>query len=96
LTQLNLEANAKISPGLQKDIDFVLASRQVLKSFCRYLCKPLEKKLIPLAIRGLLLNSSCDRNPDLVHYQESKAGPILLLVRAAVLNEAKVVKVAAL
>jgi hypothetical protein len=71
-------------------------SRQLLKSFCKFLCKPLEKKLVPLVIRGLLLNSICEQVPELVQSQEARTGPILLLVRAAALNDSKVVNVAAL
>jgi hypothetical protein len=34
-------------------------------------------------------------NPELVHCQETTAGPIFLLVRAAALHDSKVIKVAA-
>jgi Leucine Rich repeat len=79
LTWLNLEGNAEISPGLQYSIDFVLASRRVLKSFCNCLCKPLDKQLMPLVILGL-------------QSQDTTAGPIFLLVRAAALRDPKIIK----
>jgi hypothetical protein len=56
LVWLNLEDNTDISPGFQNNIGFVLASQRVLKSFCKRLCKPLDKKLIPLVIRSLQLS----------------------------------------
>jgi Ran GTPase-activating protein (RanGAP) involved in mRNA processing and transport len=51
LAWLDLEHNAVVSRGLRKDIDFMLASRRVLKTFCHCLYKPLDKKLMPMAIR---------------------------------------------
>jgi hypothetical protein len=92
LMWLNLEGNAAISPVLEEAIDFVLASRRVLKSFCKRLRKPLDKKLIPLAIHGARLSSICHKNPELVQPRESMPGPMFLLVRAAALNDSKVVK----
>jgi hypothetical protein len=90
-----LEANEEISPVLQKGIDFVLASRWTLKSFCNCLCKPLNKKLTSLVIHGVQLNPGCYKNPGLVRTHETTAGPIFLLVRAMALNDSKVIKVEA-
>jgi NLR family CARD domain-containing protein 3 len=95
LMWLNLEDNADSSPGLKKDIDFVLKSRQVLKAFCKCLRKPLEKGLVPLVIRGVQVNSICHENPELVHSQETMAGPVFLLVREAALVDSKVTKATA-
>jgi NLR family CARD domain-containing protein 3 len=92
LMWLNLEGNAEISSSLQKDIGFVLASRITLKSFCKFLGKPLDQKLMSMAIQGLQLNSI--KNPEVAHVQEATAGPIFLLVRAAALGDSKVVKAA--
>jgi Leucine Rich repeat len=94
LTWLNLEENAAFSPGLQSHIEFVLASRRVLKSFRECLCKPMDKKVLPLVIQCVKLKPICHENPELVHSQETAAGPILLLVRAAALNDSRVIKAA--
>jgi Leucine Rich repeat len=94
LTWLNLKRNAEISQRLQNDIDFMLVSCRVLKSFCKHLCKPVDKKLIPLVINGLQLTSVCHENPELVHSQETTTGPIFLLVRAMALHDSKVVTAA--
>jgi Leucine Rich repeat len=79
LTSLNLEDNDDMSPVLQYHFDFALTSRRVLKSFRICLCKPLDKKLMPLVIHGL-------------QSQDTTAGPIFLLVRAAALLDSKVIK----
>jgi Leucine Rich repeat len=79
LTWLNLEDNAEVSPIIQYSINFVFSSRRVLKSFHNCLCKPLDKKLMPLVICGL-------------QSQNTTAGPIFLLVRAAALYDSKVIK----
>jgi hypothetical protein len=83
LTRLNLEDNAKISPGLQNDIGFVLASRRALKCFCKRLCKPLDKKYMSFVIHGVQMSSICQENRELGQSQETTAGPIFLLVRAS-------------
>jgi Leucine Rich repeat len=88
LTWLDLEENAEISPSLQNQIEFVLTSRRVLKLFCKCLCKPLDKKMTPMAIQAVQQNSFCRANPEVVRSQETTAGPIFLLVRAA-LNDSK-------
>jgi Leucine Rich repeat len=93
LRWLNLKANAEISPGSHKDIDFVLASRRILKAFCKCLCKPLDKKLIPSVIHGVQLTSTHE-SAELVHSQETTAGPVFLLVRATALHDSKVIKAA--
>jgi predicted RNA binding protein with dsRBD fold (UPF0201 family) len=90
LKRLNLEDNAAILPALQERIGFVLASRRVLDSFRNCLCKPLEKGLMLLAIHGLQLALCCRPN----HLRETAAGPIFLLVRAAALQDSKVINVA--
>jgi Leucine Rich repeat len=94
LAWLNLRGNAKISSGLQKDIGFVVRSRQVLKSFCKCLCKPLDEKLMPLVIHRVQLTSIFHVNLELMHCQERTAGPIFLLVRATALQDSKFIKVA--
>jgi NLR family CARD domain-containing protein 3 len=92
MTWLNLEDNIVVSPGLQKDIGFVLASHRVLKSFRKCLCKPLDKKLMPLVIHSVQMSPTRRENPELGHSQEMVAGPIFLLVRVAALNGSKVVE----
>jgi Ran GTPase-activating protein (RanGAP) involved in mRNA processing and transport len=94
LTWLNLQGNFTISPGLKKVIGFMLMSRQVLKSFCKCLCKPLETKLMPLVVHHVQVNSICSKETELAHSQETMAGPIFLLVRTAALNDSKVFNVA--
>jgi Leucine Rich repeat len=93
---LNLEGNAEISAGLLNSIDFTVESRRALKSFCEGLCKPLDKKLTPLVIHGLLQrNAICHRGPALAHVQGTTAGTVFRLVRRAIaLNGSKVVGVA--
>jgi NLR family CARD domain-containing protein 3 len=88
LMWLNLRGSFILS-GLRKAIDFVLASRRVLKSFCKCLCKPLDKKLMPLVVHGVQLTSISHKKTHLVHSRETAAGPIFLLVRAAALNDSK-------
>jgi Ran GTPase-activating protein (RanGAP) involved in mRNA processing and transport len=84
LMWLNLEENSEISLGLQNDIVFVLGSRRVLNSFCYCLCKPLDKKLLPLVVQGI-------ENQELARSQETAVGPIFLLVRGAALQDSKVI-----
>jgi Leucine Rich repeat len=96
LALLNLKGNTKISSGLQKDIGFMLASRRALKSFCKRLCKPLEKRMMPMAIQVVQESSVFCKKLECVHCQETTAGPIFLLVRALALNDSKVVNVTAL
>jgi NLR family CARD domain-containing protein 3 len=95
LMWINLGDNTEISSGLQSAIDFVLASRRVLKSFCNFLVKPLDKKLMPRVIHAF--QQSCfDREKlEPAHCQETGAGPIFLLVRSAALTDSKVIKVTA-
>jgi Leucine Rich repeat len=81
LTKLKLEDNTEVSPVFQYSINFVFSSHRVLKSFCNCLCKPLDKKLMPLVVHGL-------------QSQDTTAGPIFLLVRAAALHDTKVIKAA--
>jgi NLR family CARD domain-containing protein 3 len=92
LTLLNLENNADSSPVLQKAISFVLTSRLVLISFRSCLHRPLEKQLMPLVIHGASRNSTCHENPELARCRGLGAGPTFLLVRAAALNDSKVIK----
>jgi NLR family CARD domain-containing protein 3 len=92
LTWLNLQDNDDISPVLQSQIGFMMASRWVLKSICKCLCKPLERKLIPLVLRGVQLPSVYQENPELVHSHEAMTGPIFLLVRAAASHDSTIIK----
>jgi Leucine Rich repeat len=87
LMWLNLEDNAKISPGLQKDFDFVLASRQVLKSFWKFLRKPLDKKLMPLVIHSVRQNYGYRQTLEPAQCQETGAGPIFVIVRGATIKQ---------
>jgi Ran GTPase-activating protein (RanGAP) involved in mRNA processing and transport len=84
LTVLSLEDNMVISPVLLEEIKGMLASRQVLKSFLKCLCMPLEKTLMPVVIHAVQENSDC---------LEARGGPIFHLVRAAAVNDSKVIKV---
>jgi Ran GTPase-activating protein (RanGAP) involved in mRNA processing and transport len=93
LTWLNLDCNAAVSWGLRKEIGFMLASRRVLKSFCNFLVKPLDKKLIPTVIHALRQSSNDHEKLDPAHCQETRAGPIFLLVRSTALNDSRVIKV---
>jgi hypothetical protein len=89
LTWLNLEENDDFSPDLQSQIGSMMASRWVLKSICKCLSKPMDKKLMPWVIHGVQM-TICHR---MVDYQEATAGPIFLLVRTTALDSSKVVKV---
>jgi hypothetical protein len=52
LTLLKLDRNAKISPALQKAVDFVLTLRLVVNSFRNCFHKLLEEWLMPLGFRA--------------------------------------------
>jgi Ran GTPase-activating protein (RanGAP) involved in mRNA processing and transport len=91
LTSLNLDYNAEISPVVLSAIGFVLTSRHALISFSECLHKPLEKRLMSLVIQGVQLNSIHHENVELAHGQETGGGTIFLLVRAAALNDSKVI-----
>jgi hypothetical protein len=94
LASLNLNNNAKITPVLSKSVDFILTSRMVLNSFRSCLDRPLEKRLMPLVIHGVQQKSIFRKEAKLAHCQETRAGPVFLLVRTAALNDSKVIKVA--
>jgi Ran GTPase-activating protein (RanGAP) involved in mRNA processing and transport len=83
LTSLHLQNNIDISADLLEEIERMLASRRVLKSFLKCLCMPLEKKLMPRVIHAVQYNSNC---------LGANAGPIFHLVRAAARNDSKVIK----
>jgi hypothetical protein len=83
LTSLNLNNNSTISLVLQKQIDFMLTSRLVLKSFCNCCLRPLEKRLVPLVIHAVRQSFFYGEKLEPTHCQETGAGPIFLLVRAA-------------
>jgi Ran GTPase-activating protein (RanGAP) involved in mRNA processing and transport len=93
LVQLNLEGNEEISPTPRKAVDFLMASRLVLNCFLERLHKPLEKRVMPLAIiHALEQNSMHHKKLELIHCRETGAGPIFHLIRAAALNDSKVIK----
>jgi Ran GTPase-activating protein (RanGAP) involved in mRNA processing and transport len=83
LTSLHLQNNTDISADLLEEIERMLASRRVLKSFLKCLGMPLEKKLMPRVIHAVQYNS--DRSG-------ARAGPIFHLVRASAWNDSKVIK----
>jgi Leucine Rich repeat len=89
LTLVNLDNNSEISPTLQAAINFVLASRRVQISLLKRLDKPLQKGLLPLAIHALRRSSMYREKLEPAHRQETRAGPIFLLVMATF----KVIKV---
>jgi Ran GTPase-activating protein (RanGAP) involved in mRNA processing and transport len=78
MKSLNLEGNDRISPALRKAIDFVFASRGMLRSFLKYLGTPLNNSLIPLHIQALHRMSMNQKKRT-----ETGAGPVFYLVRAA-------------
>jgi Leucine Rich repeat len=83
LKSLTLQDNPGISSHVQQPIDFVLASRRVLESFLRHMRQPLDKRIVPLAVRTT-------QERAVLH--EAAAGPIFYLVRATALRDAKVIK----
>jgi Ran GTPase-activating protein (RanGAP) involved in mRNA processing and transport len=95
LTSLNLDNNAKISPVLLKAIDFILASRLVLNSFRNCLHRSVEKRLLSLAIHAVQQSSFYHEGLERAHCQETRAGPIFLLLRTAALNDSKAITVTA-
>jgi Leucine Rich repeat len=91
ISSLYLEGNTKISPVLQKAIDFVLTSRRALKSLLKQLHKPLDKRLIPLVVCAVQLDLSL----ALSHSCEVAAGPIFYLLRTNASIKSKAIQGAA-
>jgi Leucine Rich repeat len=76
--------NAEISLGLQKSIDFVLASCRALQLFLKRLHGPLQTRLISLAIHAEERLAASDQKPALAQFHETVAGPIFHLVKTVV------------
>jgi Leucine Rich repeat len=81
LMSLNLDGNPDISQVPRKGLDFVLASRLMLSSLCKRLRRPLEKRLMPLAIYAARLRSLHQERLEMAHYGEIGAGPVFYLRR---------------
>jgi NLR family CARD domain-containing protein 3 len=94
LVALNLEGNADISPALQEAIISALDSRQVLNFLLKHLLKPLAKGSIPSAVQVVHRGSIFDKEAELAHCDKAagNAGFVFHLVRAAALNDSKVIK----
>jgi Leucine Rich repeat len=85
LLTVNLLDNIDVPPVLWEKIDFLLVSRVAHQAFLKRLHKPLEKRLIPLAIRTVSL---CPKISELGHGCEMTAGPVFHLVRASASEKA--------
>jgi Leucine Rich repeat len=86
LMSLNLDVNPHISQVPRKALDFVLASRLVLSSFCKCLHRPLENRSVPLAIRALQQSSVHQERLGVARPGEAGAGPVFYLMRSTALN----------
>jgi Ran GTPase-activating protein (RanGAP) involved in mRNA processing and transport len=94
MMSLNLEANANESPLLLQTVMGVLASRQVLDFLLRCLLKPLEGRAIPLVVQAVHQGTIFHKEAGLTDCDKvaGSAGFVFHLVRAAAVNDSKVIK----
>jgi Leucine Rich repeat len=94
LAALNLKDNTFFPPVPQEAIMCVLDSRQVLHFLLKHLLEPLEARSIPLFIQAVHRGSIFDKKVELSQCDKAAgiAGYVFHLVRAAALNESKVIK----
>jgi Leucine Rich repeat len=94
LMSLNLEATTNESPLLLQSVKGVLASRRVLDFLLRCLLKPLEERTIPLVVQAVHQGTIFHKEAGLTNCDKTagSAGFVFHLVRAAALNDSKVIK----
>jgi Ran GTPase-activating protein (RanGAP) involved in mRNA processing and transport len=94
LMVVKLEGNTAIAPVLLETVKRVLASRQALLVFLKQLNKPLEKGTIPLVVQAAHQGRFFNEESELNQHETalSTAGFVFHVVRAAALNDSKVIQ----